>query len=1113
MGVSVFSGLVGSAGSAELTSAIERAEAELFGLYTAQSVAVLRDYYQRAIADDDKYLAPAVNNAVDSLVPLKNYLRAELMGFDALKEDDLAQMTYSVGELSVSEGFVTLSGEGKLRYSNAAENGIVGSSPFATPMSDCDGLVMKINADTACRLSIEVGRRGSENDCVFVIGNVAVASGEKYYFFDFELFGDLPLDGSLNYLSLTFDGASSVTFGELHAANNTETAVKREYKETPLKTLNFNSENYYKLLQKGSNLALTFIEKPTDGESFVFTESTEDDAAQLWQIVKDTKEQNSYRIINKKFGIVIFPDSYFSTLNYGYPIMADTNQEWTFSYTSKGFSITIPQTCALSYVKDIARISKNISTAKKFDIVEIEGEKWDQVWNDEFDFLNTDVWNVTEGINRTAFEPFYAKKENVYTEDGNLVIKTVKESYGGRPATSGWLDTAYNVHFNYGRFEMSAKLPKGRKIWPAFWLMGVDDGWPFCGEIDIMEMTGGGDEQNWLPECESIATVHFPDENGNHASHGGWEVPLRNDSMLSEDYHIYAVEWDESQIRWYFDDILYHSFNIETPSQKHALTNNPMYILLDTSIQSSVENQLPEGFPDEAYYYIDYIRYYKEDSCAEPELTKIEEDKLLMETNSYRHYSPASKNSFTMVGDVFVHSDRNSEFTVYDMKTGTHNTIFLNKKAPVNNAVAANGKRFAVSHWNRLSSISLDGDKLTSKCIITNIQFDMLAVSNDGNLIYAAAGVVNPFESFPSESDRSSLRIYDANSLEVIYQEEKSTSTRVIEIAPNGSYAIADYDGALRIRSAENEPVADLLLESYGVDLAFTNDSSRLYAVDAKGNIYVYDFESGTFEVFSSFCPDEAFQIEVSRDGKLIAVAYGDSCARVFDTESRKLVARLTIGSLAVMSVSFSPDASLLAAATNDGKVGIFDIDSQLLLASAEDTFREVTCYPLVTFNSDGTKLFATSNLPPFDSKTLEWDVPQELYSEKADYSALDCIEYVDEYLYTPESYLAYATALKNASSLRKNRYATAEQIAQAASELLAAKSLLEAKPEGKMGDLDADGNITVSDALVALRIAAKMAEGTATDLALGDIDKDGKITVSDSLAILRVAAKMADSL
>ena len=72
---------------------------------------------------------------------------------------------------------------------------------------------------------------------------------------------------------------------------------------------------------------------------------------------------------------------------------------------------------------------------------------------------------------------------------------------------------------------------------------------------------------------------------------------------------------------------------------------------------------------------------------------------------------------------------------------------------------------------------------------------------------------------------------------------------------------------------------------------------------------------------------------------------------------------------------------------------------------------------------------------------------------------------------------------------------------------------IVEAKPEGIRGDLDADGKITVSDALAALRVAAKMAEETADIVALGDADNDGKITVSDALAILRVAAKMADSI
>ena len=64
-----------------------------------------------------------------------------------------------------------------------------------------------------------------------------------------------------------------------------------------------------------------------------------------------------------------------------------------------------------------------------------------------------------------------------------------------------------------------------------------------------------------------------------------------------------------------------------------------------------------------------------------------------------------------------------------------------------------------------------------------------------------------------------------------------------------------------------------------------------------------------------------------------------------------------------------------------------------------------------------------------------------------------------------------------------------------------------------KKGDLDADGEITVADALSALRIAAKLAQATENDILIGDIDLDGEITVSDALAILRVAARMADSL
>ncbi|MBR5769786.1 MAG: dockerin type I repeat-containing protein, partial [Clostridia bacterium] len=61
-------------------------------------------------------------------------------------------------------------------------------------------------------------------------------------------------------------------------------------------------------------------------------------------------------------------------------------------------------------------------------------------------------------------------------------------------------------------------------------------------------------------------------------------------------------------------------------------------------------------------------------------------------------------------------------------------------------------------------------------------------------------------------------------------------------------------------------------------------------------------------------------------------------------------------------------------------------------------------------------------------------------------------------------------------------------------------------------GDMDGDGEITVADALKALRIAAKLVQPTEEDIALGDVDNDGEITVADALKILRVAAKLADA-
>ncbi|MBR5769338.1 MAG: dockerin type I repeat-containing protein, partial [Clostridia bacterium] len=147
-----------------------------------------------------------------------------------------------------------------------------------------------------------------------------------------------------------------------------------------------------------------------------------------------------------------------------------------------------------------------------------------------------------------------------------------------------------------------------------------------------------------------------------------------------------------------------------------------------------------------------------------------------------------------------------------------------------------------------------------------------------------------------------------------------------------------------------------------------------------------------------------------------------------------------------------------------------------------------------------------------FRSGAAAWQLPADLIPEDGgDASALDGPNYYDETLYTPESYAAYSAALKSAHAVRVNRYSAQSVIDSAARALGEAEaSLVEIRVRG---DVDGDGDVTVSDALAALRIAAKLREPNPSELYAGDADGDGGVTVADALAILRAAVKLTDTL
>ena len=132
------------------------------------------------------------------------------------------------------------------------------------------------------------------------------------------------------------------------------------------------------------------------------------------------------------------------------------------------------------------------------------------IFNDEFDGTSVDLskWSFDNGDGcptlcgwGNAEEQWY-RSENTTVQNGNLIITTKNESFGGKQYTSSKLITSGKFNARYGRYEASIKLPSAGGIWPAFWMLPENGSWPFTGEIDIME------SQHKNPESIG-GTVHY----------------------------------------------------------------------------------------------------------------------------------------------------------------------------------------------------------------------------------------------------------------------------------------------------------------------------------------------------------------------------------------------------------------------------------------------------------------------------------------------------------------------------------------------------------------------------------------------------------------------------
>ncbi len=232
------------------------------------------------------------------------------------------------------------------------------------------------------------------------------------------------------------------------------------------------------------------------------------------------------------------------------------------------------------------------------------------IFNDEFDGTSVDLfkWSFDNGDGcptlcgwGNAEEQWY-RPENTTVQNGNLIITTKNESFGGKQYTSSKLITSGKFNARYGRYEASIKLPSAGGIWPAFWMLSENGSWPFTGEIDIME------SQHKNPESIG-GTVHY--NNGGHQFNGR-EYDAGLD--LSEGFHEYAVEWEPTEIRWYVDDQLYHAVTPANTVDPWPFNQGDWYIILNVAVggpgtpYTGFIAPTPADYPTQME--VDYVRVY-----------------------------------------------------------------------------------------------------------------------------------------------------------------------------------------------------------------------------------------------------------------------------------------------------------------------------------------------------------------------------------------------------------------------------------------------------------------------------------------------------------------------
>lgn len=235
-------------------------------------------------------------------------------------------------------------------------------------------------------------------------------------------------------------------------------------------------------------------------------------------------------------------------------------------------------------------------------------------WADEFNgttlgltdwsFENGDGCPGLCGWGNNELEYYTSRPENLFFQDGKMIIEARKENYSGKSYTSSKILTRGKKVFKFARIDIRAKLPKGKGIWPAFWLLpqsNVFGGWPRSGEIDLMEMIGH--EAN-----RTYGTLHYGPGPGSIQLGRNYTLPS---GVFNDEFHVFSLEWKMNEIKWFVDGNLFSTYTNADFGTNNYPFNEEFFLIINLAVGGNWP-----GSPDPTTYFpqwliLDYVRVYQ----------------------------------------------------------------------------------------------------------------------------------------------------------------------------------------------------------------------------------------------------------------------------------------------------------------------------------------------------------------------------------------------------------------------------------------------------------------------------------------------------------------------